>query len=62
MFNFNDTELMKLHMYNEKKDADKQKPSTEMIKFYNSRYNKDDLSSYIVVTKKPRKSKIKKDD
>jgi hypothetical protein len=53
---------MKLHLYNEKKDADKHKPSAEMIKFYNSRYNKDDLSSYIVVTKKPRKSKIKKDD
>lgn len=62
MFNFNDTELMKLHMYNEKKDADKHKPSAEMIKFYNSRYNKDDLSSYIVVTKKPRKSKIKNEE
>ena len=39
---------MKLELYNKSKE-EKSKPSVEQIKFYNSRYSKDDLSSYIVV-------------
>lgn len=55
MLNFNDSDLIKLGIENAK--SDKTKPTTEQIKFYNSLYNKDDLSNYIVVNKKPRKIK-----
>ena len=58
MLNFNDTTLIKLNIYN-KLQEEKSKPSIEQIKFYNSRYNKHDLSSYILVNKKPRKFKNK---
>lgn len=61
MLNFNDTALMKLQLYN-KSQEEKSKPSVEQMKFFNSRYNKNDLSSYIVVNKKPRKSKNKDND
>jgi len=52
MFNFNDTELMKLQAYNEAKKQDP-RLDVEQIKFYNSLYRKEDLSAYII-TKKPR--------
>ena len=61
MLNFYDTTLVKLQIKEEMRE--KLKYDVEKMKFYNSRYNKHDLSSYIVVNKKPRKSKLlKKDD
>ena len=57
MLNFNNTTLIKLNIENEMKE--KNKPTTEQMKFYNSLYNKKDLSDYILVDKKPRKSKNK---
>jgi len=56
MLNFNDNELIKLNIYNSKKD-DNKKIDIEKLKFYNSRYNKHNLSDYILVNKKPRKNK-----
>lgn len=58
MLNFNDTALMKLQLYN-KSQEEKSKPSVEQMKFFNSRYNKNDLSSYIVVNKNQENPKIK---
>ena len=60
MLNFNDLTLVKLKI----KDADfekNKKIDMEKVKFFNSRYNKKDLSDYILVDKKPRKP-IKKTD
>jgi len=56
MLNFNDFDLVKLKI----KDTEfekKNKLDIEKIKFFNSLYNKNDLSSYILVDKKPRKNK-----
>jgi len=57
MLNFNDLDLVKLkikdHMFEKNKKIDMEK-----VKFYNSLYNKNDLSSYILVDKKPKKKTI----
>ena len=56
MLNFNDLDLVRLKVYNEKIDKEKLKVDMEKVKFYNSRYSKYDLSDFILVDKKPRKS------
>jgi hypothetical protein len=55
MLNFDDLDLLKLKIKNDEIERNK-KFDYEKIKFYNSLYNKNDLSSYILVNKKPRKS------
>ncbi len=62
MLNFNDSpnKLFTLKDGDEEFDNNK-KIDMERIKFYNSLYNKDDLSSYILVDKK-RKPKPKKNE
>jgi hypothetical protein len=59
MLNFNDSTLVKLKIKDPEFEANK-KIDMEKLKFYNSRYNKDNLSDYILVNKKPRKEKINK--
>jgi len=54
MLNFNDLDLIKLKIKDTEFEKNK-KIDMEKIKFYNSLYNKKDLSSYILVDKKPRK-------
>ena len=61
MLNFNDLDLVKLKI----KDAmfeENKKIDMEKVKFFNSRYNKKNLSDYILVNKKPRKPKNKIND
>lgn len=55
MLNFDDLDLLKLKI----KDTANKKIDTEKKNFYNSLYNKNDLSNYILVDKKSRKSKKK---
>lgn len=57
MLNFNDSTLVKLKIKDPEFEANK-KIDMEKLKFYNSRYNKHNLSDYILVNKKPRKEKI----
>jgi hypothetical protein len=56
MLNFNDSTLVKLKIKDTEFEANK-KIDMEKLKFYNSRYNKHNLSDYILVNKKPRKEK-----
>ena len=56
MLNFNDLTLVKLKIKDPEFEKNK-KIDMEKIKFFNSRYNKKDLSDYILVDKKPRKPK-----
>ena len=61
MLNFNDLDLVKLKI----KDAmfeENKKIDMEKVKFFNSLYNKKNLSDYILVNKKPRKPKNKIND
>ena len=60
MLNFNDLTLVKLKIKDAEFEKNK-KIDMEKVKFFNSRYNKKDLSDYILVDKKPRKP-IKKTD
>ena len=60
MLNFNDLTLVKLKIKDPEFEKNK-KIDMEKVKFFNSRYNKKDLSDYILVDKKPRKP-IKKTD
>ena len=53
MLNFNDNTLIKLKIKDPEFEANK-KIDNEKLKFYNSRYNKHNLSDYILVDKKPR--------
>ena len=62
MLNFDDLDLIRLKAYNEKIDKEKQKIDMEKVKFYNSLYSKYDLSDFILVDKKPRKSLLKMRD
>ena len=55
MLNFNDSTLCKLNI----STPESTKPKLENIKFYNSLYNKNSLSDYILVEKVPRKIKPK---
>ena len=55
MLNFDDLDLVKLKV---KEESEKKKLEVEKVKFYNSLYNKKNLSDYILVDKKP-KSKTK---
>jgi hypothetical protein len=58
MLNFDDLDIVKLkikdNVFEKNKISDMEK-----LKFYNSLYNKNDLSSYILIEKKPRKIKKK---
>lgn len=56
MLNFNDLDLVKLKIKDECFEKNK-KIDMEKIKFFNSLYNKKNLSDYILVQKKPRKPK-----
>ena len=56
MLNFNDLNLVKLRIKDSEFEKNK-KLDMEKVKFYNSRYNKTNLSDYILVNKKQRKSK-----
>lgn len=56
MLNFNDLDLVKLKIKDTEFEKNK-KIDMEKIKFFNSRYNKNNLSDYILVDKKPRKTK-----
>ena len=56
MLNFNDLDLVKLKIKDAEFEKNK-KIDMEKIKFFNSRYNKNNLSDYILVDKKPRKTK-----
>lgn len=56
MLNFNDLDLVKLKIKDTEFEKNK-KIDMEKIKFFNSRYNKKNLSDYILVDKKPRKTK-----
>ena len=56
MLNFNDLDLVKLKIKDEGFEKNK-KIDMEKIKFFNSLYNKKNLSDYILVNKKPRKPK-----
>ena len=58
MLNFDDLDLVKLKIKNNEFDKNK-KLDIDKIKFYNSMYNKNDLSSYILVEKKSKKIKSK---
>lgn len=51
MLNFDNLDLYLKKNEDEKKEENK-KTNIERVKFYNSLYNKDDLTSYIVVEKK----------
>lgn len=51
MLNFDDLDLVKLKVYDKNFEKNK-KIDMETLKFFNSRYNKKELSSYIVVDKK----------
>ena len=51
MLNFDNLDLYLKKNKDEKKEENK-KTNIERVKFYNSLYNKDDLTSYIVVEKK----------
>ena len=62
MLNFDDLDLIRLKVYNEKIDKEKSKIDMEKVKFYNSLYSKYDLSDFILVDKKPRKSLLKMRD
>jgi len=59
MLNFNDFDLVKLKIKDIEFEKNK-KLDMEKIKFFNSLYNKNDLSSYILVDKKQRKKKKSK--
>jgi len=59
MLNFNDFDLVKLKIKDIEFEKNK-KLDMEKIKFFNSLYNKNDLSSYILVDKKQRKKKKNK--
>ena len=59
MLNFDDLDLVKLKV---KEAETNKKLDEEKLKFYNSRYNKTNLSDYILVNKKPKKPKNKKDE
>lgn len=59
MLNFDDLDLLKLKI-KDKKFEENKKMDMEKIKFYNYLYNKDNLSDYILVSKKPRKTKKNK--
>ena len=61
MLNFNDLDLVKLRIKDSEFEKHK-KIDMEKLKFFNSRYNKTDLSDYILVDKKPRKSKYNTKD
>lgn len=56
MLNFNDLDLVKLKIKDTEFEKNK-KIDMEKLKFFNSRYNKNNLSDYILVNKKPRKTK-----
>ena len=56
MLNFNDFDLVKLKIKDIEFEKNK-KIDIKKIKFFNSLYNKNDLSSYILVDKKQRKNK-----
>jgi len=56
MLNFNDLDLVKLKIKDSTFEKNK-KIDMEKVKFYNSLYNKKNLSDYILVDKKPRKNK-----
>ena len=56
MLNFNDFDLVKLKIKDIEFEKNK-KIDIEKINFFNSLYNKNDLSSYILVDKKQRKKK-----
>ena len=56
MLNFNDFDLVKLKIKDTEFEKNK-KIDIEKVKFFNSLYNKNDLSSYILVDKKQRKNK-----
>jgi len=56
MLNFNDFDLVKLKIKDTEFEKNK-KIVIEKVKFFNSLYNKNDLSSYILVDKKQRKNK-----
>lgn len=60
MLNFNDLDLVKLKIKDAEFEKNK-KIDMEKIKFFNSRYNKNNLSDYILVDKKPRKTKDTKE-
>ena len=60
MLNFNDLDLVKLKIKDAEFEKNK-KIDMEKIKFFNSRYNKNNLSDYILVDKKPRKTKHTKE-
>lgn len=60
MLNFNDLDLVKLKIKDAEFEKNK-KIDMEKIKFFNSRYNKKNLSDYILVNKKPRKTKHTKE-
>ena len=62
MLNFDDLDLIRLKAYNDKIDKEKSKIDMEKVKFYNSRYSKYDLSDFILVDKKPRKSLLEMRD
>ena len=62
MLNFDDLDLIRLKAYNDKIDKEKSKIDMEKVKFYNSLYSKYDLSDFILVDKKPRKSLLEMRD
>ena len=57
MLNFDDLDLVKLKIKDKTFEENKK---MEKIKFYNYLYNKDSLSDYILVSKKPKKTKKNK--
>lgn len=61
MLNFNDLDLVKLKIKDDMFEKNK-KIDMEKVKFFNSLYNKKNLSDYILVNKKPRKPKNKIND
>jgi len=56
MLNFDDLDLVKLKIKDTEFEKNK-KIDMEKVKFYNSLYNKNNLSDYILIDKKPRKTK-----
>lgn len=55
MLNFDDLDLVKLKI--KESESEHKKLDVEKVKFYNSLYNKKNLSDYILVDKKPKTTK-----
>ena len=55
MLNFDDLDLVKLKIKDAQLEENK-KLDIEKLKFYNSKYNNKNLSNYILVDKKQRKT------